>query len=205
MKALCRVTGAARENRSGQFGEHCLGVVFSNYLDLYGRWARGGASGASGWRGRTTEWIMRRAAASSMRSTAAAANGFPLVDIALGLQLHRDVPQRALAPVDRVARELLRQHDHRRVALGVALAAAALAGLALLAIAGGLELGDQRLAFSNCDTAPSTCRSAPPSASCRGTSRGCRPPPASRPAPAGSASPSPARSGRARTARRSRR
>ena len=38
--------------------------------------------------------------------------------------------QRPLAPVDRIARQLLRQHDHRRVALGVALAAAALARVA---------------------------------------------------------------------------
>jgi hypothetical protein len=70
-----------------------------------------------------------------------------------GLQRDGGVLERAHAPVDRVALELLRQRHRLGVDLGVALAAAALTGLALLAFASALSLLTS-IAFSNCATEP---------------------------------------------------
>jgi NAD(P)-dependent dehydrogenase (short-subunit alcohol dehydrogenase family) len=64
-------------------------------------------------------------------------------DEAGALQLDGDLAQRALVAVGRVAPEPAGQRHRLGAQLGEALAAAALAGRALLALAPGLELGDQ--------------------------------------------------------------
>ena len=62
-----------------------------------------------------------------------------------GLKVGRDIPQRALAPIDGVARQFLRERDRFGRSLGDTLAPAALARLGFLSLASLPQLGDKGL------------------------------------------------------------